>query len=150
MRIIVAVLVILVGSTPAFADRAQTIAQDLQLAPAIGPRVVSTIAAYDADLYKLRTERAELRRQLLVEHTDSLNQMLLDNMIANAQAAVVLDQSLLASLRELLSPDQIVRVFVMLDATEPEAPRMVAPLHPGPIIKRSDRCNPFDQPHRCP
>ena len=151
MRIIVAVLVILVGSTSAFADRAQSIAQDLQLSPAIGSRVVSTLATYDAELYKLRTERADIRRELLVEHTDSMNQTLLDNMIANAQALVVLDQGLLASLRQLLPPDQIVRVFTMLDASEPEAPHMIAPpVHSGPIHKHGDRCNPFEQPHRCP
>ena len=150
MRITVALLVILVGSAPAFADRAQTIAQDLQLPTDAGARVAGTLVTYDSELYKLRTERAEIRRQLLVEHTDSMSQKLLDDMIVNAQALVQLDQSLLATLRAQLAPDQILRVFMMLDASEPEAPHMVAPLHPGPINKRGDHCNPFEQPHRCP
>lgn len=148
MRIIVALLVILVGSAPARADRAQSIAQDLQLQHDVGARVVSTLATYDAELYKLRSERGETRRQLLVEHTDSMSQKLLDDMIVNAQALAQLDQNLLASLRGQLPPDQIVRVFAMLNATEPEAPRMLAPQPPR--SRHSDRCNPFDQPHRCP
>ena len=147
MRIIVALLVILVGSAPARADRATTIAQDLQLSTDVGARVVSTLATYDTDLYKLQRERAEIRRQLMTEHTDSISQKLLDDMIGNAQALVQLDQNLLGSLRAQLAPDQVLRVFMLLNASEPEAPRMLPPQHPGPINKPS--CNPVAQPHRC-
>ena len=149
MRIIVALLVILVGSGSALADRASTIAQDLRLQTDVGARVISTIASYDASLYKLRTERAEIRRQLTVEHTDSISQQLLDDMIGNERQLVDLDIDLVANLRAQLAPDQILRVMTMLNASEPEAPRIVQPQHPGPINKRAG-CNPFDQPHRCP
>jgi hypothetical protein len=153
MRTIIALLVILVGSAPAFADRAVTIAQDLPLPPEITAPVASTLARYDADLYRLRYERAELRRQMLSQHTDSINQQLIDDTLANARALVQLDEALVSSLRAQLSSDQIVHVLMLLNASEPEAPRMLPPKQPGAINKQNAQgrgCNPFEQMHRCP
>ncbi|HTL37521.1 MAG TPA: hypothetical protein VL326_30530 [Kofleriaceae bacterium] len=151
MRLIVALLVILVGSATASADRAMTIAQGLQVTPEQAATVAATLARYDADLYKLRYERAELRRQMLSEHTDRTNQQLLDDTLANARALVALDEALITSLRAQVSADAIVHVLMMLNASEPEAPRMLPPQRPGAVTKRSrNGCDPFEQMHRCP
>jgi hypothetical protein len=153
MRTIVALLVILVGSASAFADRAMTIAQDVPQPPDVKAAVASTLARYDAELYRLRYERAELRRQMLSQHTDSMNQKLLDDTVANARALVQLDEALIADLRAQLPADQIVHVFMMLNASEPEAPRMLPPKRPGAISTKGavhDGCDPFEQMHRCP
>jgi hypothetical protein len=152
MRTIVALLVILVGSATASADRAMTIAQDLPLPPEVTAPIAATLARYDADLYRLRYERAELRRQMLSAHTDSMNQQLIDDTLANARALVQLDEALVGSLRAQLSADQIVHVLMLLNASEPETPRMLPPKQPGAITKRGGvrGCNPFEQMHRCP
>lgn len=153
MRMIVALLVILVGSASAFADRAMTIAQDVPQPPEVQAAVASTLAKYDAELYRLRTERADLRREMLAEHTDSTNQKLLDDTLANARALVQLDEVLVMTLRGQLSPDQVVHVLMMLNASEPEAPRMLPPKRPGAISTQGavrSTCNPFAQPHGCP
>jgi hypothetical protein len=147
MRLIVALLVILVGSATASADRAMTIAQGLQVTPEQAATVAATLARYDADLYKLRYERAEM----LSEHTDRTNQQLLDDTLANARALVALDEALITSLRAQVSADAIVHVLMMLNASEPEAPRMLPPQRPGAVTKRSrNGCDPFEQMHRCP
>ena len=153
MRMIVAVLVILVGSASAFADRAMTIAQSVPQPPDVQAAVAATIARYDAELYRLRYERAELRRQMLTEHTDSTNQKLLDDTLANTRALAQVDEVLITTLRGQLSADQIVHVLMMLNASEPEAPRMLPPKRPGAISTQGavrSSCNPFAQPHGCP
>src|ERR1041385_6157548 len=147
MRTIVALLVILVGSTTAHADRATTIAQDLQLSPDATARLASTLATYDSEALKLRTERTDIRRELMSPHTDSMSQKLLDDMLANERATVQLDEQLVTALRGQLAPDQLLRVFVLLNASEPEPPHPIAP--PMPKSPRGV-CNPFEQMHRCP
>jgi hypothetical protein len=151
MRLIVALLVILVASPTASADRAMTIAQDLQATTEQKATVAATLARYDADLYRLRYERAELRRQMLTEHTDSVDQQMIDDTLVNARALVALDETLIATLRTQISADQIVRVMMQLNASEPEAPRMLPPQRPGAVTKRAHNgCDPFEQMHRCP
>src|SRR3954470_7138343 len=139
-----------------FADRATTIAQDLQLPPDAAARIASSLASYDADLYRLHSERGELHRQFLSPHTDGMSQKLLDDMVANERAAVQLDETLLATLRPYLAPDQIVHVFMMLTASEPEPPRALAQpalpsaSTPSSPSRKQRGCNPFEQMHHCP
>jgi hypothetical protein len=132
MRIIAILLVMMSWRVAGAEGRAKTIAASLELDPARTAKVASTLRTYDGEILRLRDQRAELRRKMIGPTSDT--QRLLDDSVANARLMLVADEMLIAELRTTLTPDQTVRVLVLLSASEPEAPP----------------CDPFKQMHRCP
>jgi hypothetical protein len=132
MRIIAILLVMMSWRVAGAEGRAKTIAASLELDPARTAKVASTLRTYDGEILRLRDQRAELRRKMIEPAADA--QKLLDESVANARLLVVADELLVSELRTTLTPEQTVRVLVLLSASEPDA----AP------------CDPFKQMHRCP
>ncbi len=131
MRII-AILLVMMSWRVAEAERAKTIAATLELDPGRTAKVASTLRTYDGEILRLRDQRAELRRKMIGPAGDA--QKILDESVANARLLLLADELLVTELRTTLTPDQTLRVLVLLSASEPEAPP----------------CDPFKQMHRCP
>lgn len=133
MRIIAILLVMMSWRVAGAEGRATTIAASLELDPARTAKVASTLRTYDGEIIRLRDQRAELRRKMIAPAAAD-TQKLLDDSVANARLLLVADELLISELRTTLTPDQTVRVLLLLSASEPEAPP----------------CDPFKQMHRCP
>ncbi|HSD86781.1 MAG TPA: Spy/CpxP family protein refolding chaperone [Kofleriaceae bacterium] len=166
MRTIVALLVVLLASPAAFAQRSNTIADELDLSANVNAKVVTVLKAYDAEMTRLNDQRRDLRRKLLSARRDpAAADRLIDEGLANQRARVRAEETLMTNLRAVLTPTQIATVVVMLDASEPDAtppePRASTrrertrtasydrdSLWP-PGSTRSDTCDPFASMHGC-
>jgi hypothetical protein len=122
MRTIIALLVVILASPAAFAQRATTIADELELSANVNAKVVTVLKAYDAEVTRLNEQRRDLRRRLIPARKDpAAAERLIDEGLANQRARVRADETLMTNLRSLLTPTQIATVVVMLEASEPDA-----------------------------
>jgi len=169
MRTIVALFVVLLASPAAFAQRATTIADQLDLSANVNAKVVTVLKAYDAEIAHLDAQRRDVRRKLLPARRDpAAADRLIDEGLANQRARLRAEETLMTNLRALLTPTQIAAVVVMLEASEPdtispeprEAPTQRAQTRtatydrealwpPGSRQRFSADCDPFASMHGC-
>lgn len=165
MRTIVAVLVVLLASHAAFAQRAYAIADQLDLSAKVNAKVVTVLKTYDAELTRLQDQRRDLRRRMIATRKDQgAVESLLDEALANQRALVAAEEKLVTRLRAVLTPSQVVNILVLLNASDPEglSPEPDEPARRERTTASHDRdslwppgsawrgtCDPFASMHGC-